>query len=58
MVIYKTVNTINNKIYVGQDVHDNPAYYGSGKYLKNAIKKYGKTNFLKIILEYCSQWRC
>ena len=54
MVIYKTVNTINNKIYVGQDVHDNPAYYGSGKYLKNAIKKYGKTNFLKIILEYCS----
>jgi group I intron endonuclease len=54
MVIYKTTNLINNKIYVGQDSHNNPAYLGSGKILNNAIKKYGKDNFKKEILEECS----
>lgn len=53
MIIYKTTNLINNKIYVGQDSKNNPNYYGSGKILKAAIKKYGKINFKKEILEHC-----
>jgi len=53
MIIYKTTNTINNKTYIGQDSHNNPKYFGSGTNLKLAIKKYGKENFTKIILEKC-----
>jgi group I intron endonuclease len=51
MQIYQTINTINSKFYIGQDSYDNPEYLGSGKILKQAIKKYGKGNFIKIILE-------
>jgi hypothetical protein len=49
-----SINTINNKKYIGKDVQNNPNYLGSGLDLKKAIKKYGKTNFKKIILEECS----
>jgi group I intron endonuclease len=51
MVIYLTINLINNKKYIGQDSNNNPKYLGSGVYLTKAIKKYGKENFKKIILE-------
>ncbi|HLD91337.1 MAG TPA: NUMOD3 domain-containing DNA-binding protein [Patescibacteria group bacterium] len=51
MIIYKTTNLINNKIYVGKDSHSNPTYLGSGKILKEAIVKYGKENFKKETLE-------
>lgn len=54
MIIYKTINKINNKIYVGQDSNNNPNYLGSGEILKKAIKKNGKENFEKIILEKCA----
>ena len=54
MIIYKTTNLINNKIYIGQDINNNYLYIGSGTILKNAIKKYGKENFKKEILESCS----
>lgn len=53
MQIYKTINLINEKIYIGQEKFNNPNYYGSGLAIKVAIKKYGKENFKKeIIKEY------
>jgi group I intron endonuclease len=53
MIIYKTTNLINRKIYIGKDKHNDPKYLGSGKSLHYAIKKYGRENFQKEILEYC-----
>lgn len=54
MIIYKTTNKINGKFYVGKDEKNNPDYYGSGLILNRAIDKYGKDNFIKEILEVCS----
>ena len=54
MIIYRTTNLINQKFYVGKDTHNNPNYYGSGKRLKLAIKKYGIENFKKEVLEVCN----
>lgn len=53
MIIYKTTNLINGKIYVGQDSNNDPDYLGSGVYICNAIKKYGKENFKKEVLCEC-----
>ena len=50
--IYKTTNLINNKIYIGTHITDNPndSYLGSGTVLKRAIEKHSKVNFNKEIL--------
>ena len=50
--IYKTTSLINGKIYIGkhQTSKLNDNYLGSGKGIKNAVKKYGKQNFKKDIL--------
>ena len=53
MVIYKTTNLINGKIYIGQDSNNDAKYLGSGLLLNYAIKKYGKENFIKEILQTC-----
>jgi len=53
MIIYKTTNLINNKIYIGKDSKNNCDYLGSGLLLNKAILKYGKTYFSKSILELC-----
>lgn len=54
-IIYKTTNLINGKIYVGQHkTSADDGYLGSGKILKLAIKKYGKENFKREILEFCN----
>lgn len=52
-LLYKTTNLINNKIYIG--VHStndlNDGYLGSGLAITHAIKKYGKENFKRDILQ-------
>ena len=53
MIIYKTTNLINGKIYVGKDIKNDPDYLGSGIVLKKSMKKYGKVNFIKEVLETC-----
>lgn len=51
-LIYKTVNLIDGKFYLGKhqtkDIND--SYLGSGIHLKRAIKKFGVNNFKKEIL--------
>jgi hypothetical protein len=48
--IYLTTNLVNNKVYVGQTTTNDSSYIGSGRFIKKAIEKYGKSNFLKIVL--------
>lgn len=54
--IYKTTNLINKKYYVGMHSTNNleDGYLGSGTYLWRAIKKYGKENFKRETLHWCS----
>jgi len=54
MIIYKTTNLVNGKIYIGQDSNNDTNYLGSGLLVNKAIKKYGKNNFIKEVLEHCS----
>lgn len=53
MYIYKTTCLINSKVYIGMSTKDDENYLGSGSVIKSAIKKYGKKNFKRDILEYC-----
>jgi len=50
---YKTTNVANGKVYYG--VHkteiETDSYLGSGSAIKSAIRKYGKTNFVREILK-------
>ena len=52
-IVYKIVNNINGKIYIGvhqtKDIND--GYMGSGTNIRRAIKKYGKENFTKYVIE-------
>lgn len=55
--VYKITNLLNGKIYVGKRRHMSPytdTYMGSGKLILSAIKKYGKSNFLKEIISVFS----
>lgn len=53
MYIYLITNKLNGKQYVGQTTIDDKHYYGGGKIIGNALRKYGKKNFKKEIIEEC-----
>lgn len=51
-IVYKTINLVNNKFYIGKhyqtiDPHQFDGYYGSGSQIINAVTKYGKENFIR-----------
>ena len=52
--IYKTINIINNKFYIGMHSTNNleDGYIGSGKRLWYSLNKYGKENHKVEILEF------
>lgn len=56
--VYETTNLINGKKYRGihktSNINDN--YIGSGIPFTNAVKKYGKENFKRDILEFCDSY--
>ena len=51
-LVYKTTCLLNGKVYIGQhqtyDINDN--YLGSGRDLKEDIRKFGAENFKREIL--------
>jgi len=48
-IIYKTTNTINDYIYIGQTKKDRKDYLGGGKWLNNAIKNMVKISLLELL---------
>lgn len=52
--VYRIVNTVNGKYYIGVHKTDNPhdSYLGSGKAIRRAVEKYGPSNFYKEILHH------
>ena len=59
--IYIVTNLINGKKYIGKRMCHCPIeediYFGSGKAIKNALKKYSIDNFKKEILEICKNYQ-
>lgn len=53
--IYAIKNLINGKMYIGKHCGSDDDYFGSGVALSKAVKKYGKSNFVKEIIELCSE---
>lgn len=54
-LVYKTTNMVNGKYYIGSHETENKfdSYLGSGTILAKAIKKYGKSVFVRHILFEC-----
>jgi group I intron endonuclease len=51
-IVYKTINLINGRYYIGKHktTNSNDTYLGSGTVIKEAIKHYGAENFIKEII--------
>ena len=57
-ILYETTNLINGKKYIGihKTLKLDDGYLGSGIAFLNAVEKYGKENFRRDILEFCSSY--
>ncbi len=53
MIIYVTTNLINGKKYIGKDENNVKSYIGSGIEISHAIRKYGRSSFIKEVLAEC-----
>ena len=51
MIIYKLQQQKTNKVYVGYSVNDNPNNFGTGKYIKRAVKDFGTKAFNREVLD-------
>ena len=53
--IYKTTCKVTGKFYIGMHstFNEDDSYIGSGKRLWHSIRKHGKENHVKEIIEYC-----
>lgn len=53
--VYITTNMVNGKKYLGQKKFSDgwESYIGSGLLFKQAVGKYGKENFKRIIVQFC-----
>lgn len=56
--IYKTTNLIDNMIYVGKHTQNETSafdgYLGGGILINKAVKKYGRKNFIRETIEFCT----
>jgi 5-methylcytosine-specific restriction endonuclease McrA len=52
-IVYETTNKVNNKKYIGvhKCVDYDDGYLGSGTAFKHALKKYGRANFYRTIVD-------
>ena len=51
MIIYKLQQEKTNKVYIGYSVNDNPNNFGTGKYIKRAVKDFGTMSFTREVVE-------
>ena len=51
MIIYKLQQEKTNKVYIGYSVNDNANNFGTGKYIKRAVKDFGTMSFTREVVE-------
>jgi hypothetical protein len=51
MIIYKLQQEKTDKVYIGYSVNDNPNNFGTGKYIKRAVKDFGTNSFSREVVE-------
>ena len=51
MIIYKLQQEKTNKVYIGYSLNDNPNNFGTGKYIKRAVKDFGTMSFNREVVE-------
>ena len=51
MIIYKLQQEKTNKVYIGYSLNDNPNNFGTGKYIKRAVKDFGTKSFDREVVE-------
>ena len=50
-MIYKLQQEKTNRVYIGYSVNDNPNNFGTGKYIKRAVKDFGTKSFKREVVE-------